>query len=207
LLNPRYQLFKRWIDIFISATLGILISPLCILIALLIKIDSRGPIFYKHARLGMKGKNITVWKFRTMTDDADQVLQSYLSNHPQAQQEWENNHKLKYDPRITRMGKMLRRTSLDEIPQLWNVLTGEMSLVGPRPIVPDEVHRYQEGYTLYQRVRPGITGLWQVSGRTDVGYSDRVRYDEYYVRNWSIWLDIYILLRTVWTVVRGEGAY
>jgi lipopolysaccharide/colanic/teichoic acid biosynthesis glycosyltransferase len=178
-----------------------------LIIAILIRLDTPGSILYGHSRIGMRGETITVWKFRTMVVNADQVLDGFLSTNPGALEEWKMSHKLKNDPRVTRVGQFLRKTSLDELPQLWNVLMGEMSLVGPRPIVPDEVAHYEGGFTLYKRVRPGITGLWQVSGRTNAAYSDRVRYDEYYVRNWSIWLDIYILLRTVWTVIRGEGAY
>jgi Undecaprenyl-phosphate galactose phosphotransferase WbaP len=207
LLFPRYQLLKRIVDIMFSSFLGIITTPLWLLTAIIIRLDSRGSILFGHSRLGMHGEPITVWKFRTMVPNADQVLADYLAEHSDAKEEWQDNHKLKKDPRITRIGKLLRRTSLDEIPQLWNVLKGEMSMVGPRPIVPEEIEHYQEGYALYQRVRPGITGLWQVSGRTNTHYSDRVQYDEYYIRNWSIWLDIYIMLRTVWTVLRGEGAY
>ncbi|MEL6763560.1 MAG: sugar transferase, partial [Cyanobacteria bacterium J06607_6] len=126
---------------------------------------------------------------------------------PVNREEWEKERKLKSDPRITRIGRLLRRTSLDELPQLWNVLRGEMSLVGPRPIVDAEVAHYADKFELYKRVPPGITGLWQVSGRNDVTYSERVNLDAYYVRNWSVWLDIYILLRTIWVVLIGDGAY
>jgi len=198
---------KRFVDFTVGLMMGVITLPLTLLISILIPLDSSGSIFYGHARIGKEGKPIIVWKFRTMVANADQVLENYLADNSVAKAEWRANQKLKHDPRVTRVGGFLRRTSLDELPQLWNVLKGEMSLVGPRPIVPEEIERYQQGYLLYQRVRPGITGLWQVSGRTNAGYADRLHYDEYYVRNWSIWLDIYILLRTIWVVIRGEGAY
>ena len=207
LLNKWDQRVKRLVDITVSLMMGVITLPFTLLISLLIPLDSRGSIFYGHARIGKKGKPFIVWKFRTMVANADQVLANYLTDNSVARAEWQATQKLRHDPRVTRVGGFLRRTSLDELPQIWNVLKGEMSLVGPRPIVTEEIERYQQGYLLYQRVRPGITGLWQVSGRTNVGYADRLHYDEYYVRNWSIWLDIYILLRTIWVVIRGEGAY
>jgi lipopolysaccharide/colanic/teichoic acid biosynthesis glycosyltransferase len=142
-----------------------------------------------------------------MVGNADEVLQSYLAQHPEALTLWKETRKLKDDPRITRMGKFLRRTSLDELPQLWNVLRREMSLVGPRPIVEEEVNHYAEKFRLYTRVLPGITGLWQVSGRSNTTYEERVNLDAYYVRNWSVWLDLYILCKTLWVVLCGEGAY
>lgn len=142
-----------------------------------------------------------------MFQNADQVLSVHLESNPALREEWLRDHKLKNDPRVTLVGRFLRKTSLDELPQLWNVLRGEMSLVGPRPIVSAEVAKYGEYFDDYQAVRPGITGLWQVSGRNNTTYEERVKYDEYYVRNWSIWLDLYILCKTVKTVLLGEGAY
>ena len=142
-----------------------------------------------------------------MVSNADQVLPEYLALHPDLKAEWDATRKLKNDPRTTRIGRILRSLSLDELPQIWNVLKGEMSIVGPRPIVDAETERYSHIFSLYKLVRPGMTGLWQVSGRNDSGYGERVRYDEYYIRNWSIWLDIYILLRTVWVVLSHRGAY
>lgn len=207
LLDPWHQRVKRLLDIVLSLFLGILTLPITGLIALLIRLDSEGNIFYVHQRIGKDGEIINVIKFRSMVPDADQVLEDYLSTHPEAKAEWEKNHKLKNDPRVTSVGRLLRKTSLDELPQLWNVFFGELSLVGPRPIVEDEINFYQKGFELYKQVRPGMTGLWQTSGRTDTSYQNRLRFDEYYVRNWSIWLDLYILLRTIWVVLRGEGAY
>jgi Undecaprenyl-phosphate galactose phosphotransferase WbaP len=207
LLNEWEQALKRMLDLGLIFTLGVLALPMFVLIALLIHLDSEGSLFYGQHRIGKRGQVFKLWKFRTMAKEAEEVLCSYLAENPEAHREWETIHKLKDDPRITRIGGLLRKTSLDELPQLWNVLKGEMSLVGPRPIVKAEVGLYQDGYRLYKQVRPGITGLWQVSGRNDVGYEDRVRFDEYYARNWSFWLDIYILLRTCWAVLRRHGAY
>jgi len=207
LLDPWHQRVKRTLDFLLSLILGILTLPITGLIALTIRLDSGGNIFYIHQRIGKDGEKINVLKFRSMILDADQVLEDYLSTQPEAKAEWKKNHKLKNDPRVTGVGRFLRQTSLDELPQLWNVLLGELSLVGPRPIVDDEIVFYQEGFALYKQVRPGMSGLWQTSGRTDTSYEERLRFDEYYVRNWSIWLDLYILLRTIWVVLRGEGAY
>jgi Undecaprenyl-phosphate galactose phosphotransferase WbaP len=207
LLNPWEQRLKRLIDLVFSLGFGVLALPLLGVIALIIRLDSRGEVFYRHMRIGKAGRSIKVLKFRTMVADADRLLDEYLEDQPDALLEWEKNFKIKNDPRITPVGKFLRKFSLDELPQLWNILKGEMSLVGPRPIVSQEIERYKQGYSLYQRVRPGMTGLWQVSGRTDVSYAERIRFDEYYVRNWSIWLDVYILARTAWFVLQGKGAY
>jgi lipopolysaccharide/colanic/teichoic acid biosynthesis glycosyltransferase len=142
-----------------------------------------------------------------MVTNADQVLHRYLENNPDLREEWERNHKLRNDPRITTVGRFLRRTSLDELPQLWNVLKGDMSLVGPRPIVEAEVARYGANFDLYTRVQSGLTGLWQVSGRNDTSYEERVKLDTFYVRNWSVWLDLCILFRTIGTVLLRKGAY
>jgi undecaprenyl-phosphate galactose phosphotransferase len=146
-------------------------------------------------------------KFRTMVPDADGVLRRLLEVDPRARAEWERDFKLKDDPRITPIGDFLRRTSLDELPQLWNVLKGEMSLVGPRPIIEEEVERYGDQVGYYLETRPGITGLWQISGRNNIGYDDRVALDSWYVRNWSIWYDLVILVKTIAVVLRGKGAY
>ena len=142
-----------------------------------------------------------------MVEDADSILRKYLDEHPESRLEWTRDHKLKNDPRVTRIGRVLRRTSVDELPQLWNVLTGEMSLVGPRPIVEAEIAKYAEDFQTYSRVPPGITGLWQVSGRNNTTYAERVEYDTYYVNNWSPWLDVYLLAKTVQAVFAKDGAY
>ncbi|MFZ4664987.1 MAG: undecaprenyl-phosphate galactose phosphotransferase WbaP [Prochlorotrichaceae cyanobacterium] len=207
LLLPGPRLTKFILEITIASLLSVLLLPLIAFLGLLIQLDSPGSIFYGHKRLGRGAKPFTAWKFRTMVGNADEVLQSYLAQHPEALTLWKETRKLKDDPRITRMGKFLRRTSLDELPQLWNVLRREMSLVGPRPIVEEEVNHYAEKFRLYTRVLPGITGLWQVSGRSNTTYEERVNLDAYYVRNWSVWLDLYILCKTLWVVLCGEGAY
>lgn len=208
LLMPGPRLTKRVIDLFGAIVGGLLIAlPVTILIAIAIKLDSRGPIFYSQRRLGRHGKHFRAWKFRSMVADADAVLEQYLADHPDLREEWEREHKLRNDPRVTRVGRFLRGSSLDELPQLWNVLRGEMSMVGPRPIVDAEVEKYGRNYSLYSKVLPGMSGLWQVSGRSDTDYEGRVSLDVYYVRNWSVWLDAWILARTVKTVILGKGAY
>ena len=207
LLSLPGQWTKRGIDLFLALLSSAAFSPVALLIAALIKLDSRGPVIYKQKRVGRRGKLFYVWKFRTMVQNADEILQNYLERHPEMQEEWETTQKLKKDPRVTRVGRVLRKFSLDELPQLVNVLRGEMSLVGPRPCMPQQIDLYSHVFELYKRVRPGITGLWQVSGRNNTTYEERVRLDEYYVRNWSIWLDIYILAKTVWVVLKREGAY
>ncbi|NEP16619.1 MAG: undecaprenyl-phosphate galactose phosphotransferase WbaP [Leptolyngbya sp. SIO4C1] len=207
LLLPWPKRVKRLLDKSLAILTGVGLLPIIALIALLIRLDSRGPIFYGQTRIGRNGRPFKAWKFRSMVPNADKVLQHYLSEHPELMALWERDHKLKYDPRITPIGNFLRRTSLDELPQLWNVLRGEMSLVGPRPIVNEEAWRYGDRFDLYLQVLPGVTGLWQVSGRNNITYEERVNLDAYYVRNWSVWLDVYILIRTVWVVLIGDGAY
>jgi len=205
LIWPR--LIKRTLDLLGVILLGILVAlPVMLLIASVIKLTSPGPVLYAQRRLGRGGREFTAWKFRSMVRDADAVLKHHLSAHPELRAEWERDHKLRHDPRVTAIGRLLRRTSMDELPQLWNVLVGQMSLVGPRPIVEAEVDKYGHQYTLYTRVRPGMSGLWQVSGRSDTSYTERVALDVYYVRNWSVWLDVYILAATVRTVLAGAGA-
>lgn len=207
LLLPGPRLTKFLIDLTCTLIGGLLILPFIGLIALLIRVDSPGPVFYGQIRIGQGGRPFRAWKFRSMVQDADQVLHNYLENHPELKESWEKDHKLRRDPRVTRVGRFLRRTSLDELPQLWNILRGDMSLVGPRPIVHEEIWRYGEKFSLYTKVTPGLTGLWQVSGRNNITYEERVNLDAYYVRNWSVWLDVFILVRTFWVVLFGEGAY
>lgn len=203
--GPRFAKFS--IDLAATLIGGLFLLPVIGLIALLIKLDSPGPIFYTQTRIGQGGEHFKAWKFRTMVRNADYALKDYLEKHPELQEAWLRDQKLRYDPRVTRIGRFLRRTSLDELPQLWNILRGEMSLVGPRPIVDEEIPRYGDKFALYTKVIPGLTGLWQVSGRNNITYEERVSLDAYYVRNWSVWLDVYILMRTVWVVLTGEGAY
>jgi Undecaprenyl-phosphate galactose phosphotransferase WbaP len=206
LLDPWSQRLKRTLDLLVTGIGGVLVGPLMLAIAVVIKFDSPGPVFYGHRRVGAAGKHFLCWKFRTMHVNAEQLLEKYLQISPVLQAEWEQKQKLHDDPRVTRVGRLLRRSSLDELPQLWNVLRGEMSLTGPRPIVDAEVPKYGKCYKLYKRIRPGISGLWQVSGRSDTGYAERVEMDSYYVRNWSVWLDLIILARTIIIVAFGRGA-
>jgi Undecaprenyl-phosphate galactose phosphotransferase WbaP len=207
LLRVEIRVLKRVLDV-ISVLIGTLLFWWLFLgLALTVKLSSPGPVFYGQRRIGRDGHSFTAWKFRSMAKDADVLLQHYLAEHPELREEWERDHKLRDDPRVTWVGRILRRTSLDELPQLWNVLSGEMSLVGPRPIVESEVAKYGERFPLYTKVRPGLSGLWQVSGRNDTTYAERVALDCYYVRNWSVWLDLVILTRTVRVVLWGKGAY
>ncbi len=197
LLNSWARRAKRALDLIGAVVGGLLVSPLLLTIAVLIKMSSPGPVLYKQKRLGAEGRYFYCWKFRTMYADAAQLLTELLQSDTALRAEWEENHKLLNDPRITTIGRFLRKTSLDELPQLANVLRGEMSLTGPRPIVDAEISKYREAYELYRRVRPGMSGLWQVSGRNGIDYRERVAIDVYYVRNWSVWLDLIILARTI----------
>lgn len=207
LLSRGQRFTKRLLDILIVALFSPIILVVFLLLAILIVVDSPGKVFYRHKRIGQNGQPIGVLKFRTMVSDADEILEEYLDQNPEAKREWEENHKLKADPRITRVGRFLRRSSLDELPQLINILMGEMSLVGPRPIVEAEISNYGRYYQVYQQVKPGLTGLWQISGRNDVDYQLRVQMDYTYVRNWSVWLDLYIMVNTPLAVLNGTGAY
>jgi lipopolysaccharide/colanic/teichoic acid biosynthesis glycosyltransferase len=173
----------------------------------LIKLDSAGPVFYRQARIGRQGRKFYVYKFRTMVQNADQILQEYLESSPELKAEWLATHKLKEDPRVTHIGATLRKLSLDELPQLWNIIIGDMSLIGPRPIVDAEVEKYGKCFDLYIQVRPGLTGLWQVSGRNNTTYERRVELDQYYILNRSLKLDLQILWKTVFVVFKQDGAY
>lgn len=207
LLDERRLRVKRCIDVLLTLLLSVAALPLGLLLALCIRLDSPGPAIYAQTRLGQNGRPFKVYKFRTMVRDADALLRRELVSQPQLRYEWEEVQKLRDDPRITRMGALLRKTSLDELPQLWNVLLGSMSLVGPRPIVENEIARYGGVYRKYMLVKPGITGLWQVSGRNNTSYAERVRLDHYYVNNWSVWMDLWVLARTFPVVLWGNGAY
>lgn len=198
---------KRIFDL-ICVTLGLIIlSPVFVVIGIIIKFTTGNKVFFKHQRIGRNGKPFYCIKFQTMYPNSAELLAHILATDAEARKEWECDFKLKNDPRVTNIGKFLRKTSLDELPQLFNVLLGEMSLVGPRPIISQEVERYADGYYYYQLVTPGITGLWQVSGRNDIDYVNRVRLDEWYVKNWSLWYDIVILVKTFGVVFKRSGAY
>ncbi len=202
---------KRVLDLFLTSIALVVGFPFLATICLLIRLSSRGPIFYSQNRIGFRGREFRAWKFRSMQQNADQVLDEYLANNPAARWEWNETHKLKKDPRVTSIGKFLRASSLDELPQLWNIMRGEMSLVGPRPIIDSPtydasyVHDYAEEFEAYKTVRPGLTGLWQVRCRNSGVYDLRIYWDMYYIRNWCVWLDMYLILRTIKTVLMREG--
>lgn len=198
---------KRAFDLAASIIGGILISPILFGVSLIIYVSDPGPILFGHTRIGENGKKFTCYKFRSMIVNAEQVLETYLSGDPAAKAEWDRDFKLKNDPRITRIGHFLRKSSLDELPQLINVIRGEMSLVGPRPIVEKEISRYGNYIQDFYMVSPGMTGFWQVSGRSDVTYDERVKMDSWYVRNWSLWLDVIMLIKTIGVVVGKKGVY
>ena len=205
--NPWGMIGKRVMDIVLGSLLCVLFVPVFVLIGLAIRLESPGPVFYRHTRLGRFGREIRMLKFRTMVSNADTVLTELLARDEKQKQAWEADHKLLRDPRITRVGSLLRKLSLDELPQLVNIVCGQMSLVGPRPIVREEIDKYGEVFAEYCQVRPGLTGLWQVSGRNKTSYEERVAYDHSYITNWSPALDIWILVRTLPVVVAGDGAY
>ena len=195
---------KRWLDIWIAGTLLIVSIPLLLMVAFLIKITMGSPVFFIQSRVGFGGKVFRCLKFRTMVAGSAETLQALLAENPNAYREWFDTRKLRRDPRITPFGHLLRRTSLDELPQLVNILRGEMSCVGPRPVVEAELERYGPYTADYIRARPGLTGLWQVSGRNNISYSERIALDRYYVRRWSPALDILILLRTIPALLRQD---
>jgi Undecaprenyl-phosphate galactose phosphotransferase WbaP len=201
---PRY--IKRSFDVVVASCALLVLSPLLLTVALIVKKDG-GPALFGHKRLGYKGNSFPCLKFRSMIVNSDAALKKYLTENPGARDEWARDHKLRDDPRVTAIGKFLRKTSIDELPQLLNVLKGDMSIVGPRPIIVAETRKYDSDISHYYRVRPGITGLWQVSGRNDVSYAQRVRMDSWYVRNWSLWHDIAIICKTFPAVLKRDGAY
>ncbi len=203
----RYRLIKRAIDLLLAMICLPVLLPVIGMVALAIRLSSPGPIFFSHRRIRGHGRFFSMWKFRTMCVNSAEVLENYLAAHPDARAEWKKDHKLKHDPRVTKVGEFLRRTSLDELPQIWNVLTGSMSLVGPRPIVAAEVEKYGECFADYCKVKPGVTGLWQVSGRSRVSYPERILLDRQYARTWSLTGDLRILVRTLSSVVNQDGAY
>jgi Undecaprenyl-phosphate galactose phosphotransferase WbaP len=198
---------KRFLDLFVVIVGGLIISPFMLLIILLVKLSSKGPVIYTGKRCLPNGKFFYQYKFRTMYIDADEQLQKLLDTDPVRRKEWEENHKLKNDPRVTKIGAFLRKTSLDEFPQFLNILKGEMSLVGPRPLSEEEVKKFGADFNRVFSVWPGLTGFWQISGRSDTNFEERVAFDIYYLQSWSLWLDLWILYSTVGVVVRGKGAY
>ena len=203
----RYRVVKRWLDVLLVLMSLPVTLPILAVVSAVVLLNSPGPLFYSHRRIRRGGKFFSMWKFRTMCVNSSEVLEDYLAKHPRARAEWNKTHKLRRDPRITSVGLFLRRYSLDELPQLWNVFTGQMTLVGPRPIVAAEVEKYGDGFSYYCRVKPGLTGLWQVSGRSELTYPQRVALDCDYVEHWSLGHDFVILLRTFRSVVNQDGAY
>lgn len=199
--------WKRIFDLCLSLLGMVFVVPLGCIISLLIYLDSPGPVLFSHRRIGQHGKEFPCYKFRSMVPNAQEELEKYLAAHPEAKEEWERDFKLKDDPRVTKIGAFLRKTSLDELPQLLNVIKGEMSLVGPRPIVQAEIEKYGDYFYDFCLVPPGITGIWQVNGRSDTTYEERVQMDAWYVHNWSVWIDMVYLMKTIGVVLERKGAY
>lgn len=204
--SPLWTGLKSATDFFGAVFALVLCSPVFLIVIPKIRKDG-GSAFYGHTRVGKNGKPFKCWKFRSMAANGDEILKQYLENNPEVQAEWDRDFKLKDDPRVTKIGNFLRKTSLDELPQFWNVLKGEMSLVGPRPVVEKERKFYGDAFADYMSVKPGVTGLWQVNGRNNTTYEERVAMDVEYVRNWSLGRDIVILFKTVYVVITGHGAY
>lgn len=207
-IDIKHRAIKRIFDILFSLSILLLFSPVLFLIAIATRLTSKGPIFYAHKRVGRGAKLFNCYKFRTMYKDADKRLEDLLNKDAQLKKEWEASYKLKKDPRVTPIGTFLRKTSLDEFPQFWNVLKGDLSIVGPRPVIRDEMIKYYgEKAAKILSIRPGLTGLWQVSGRSDTSYSKRVLLDEEYINNQSLALDIKLVLKTIPVMISSKGAY
>ncbi len=198
-----YLGIKRTIDIFLSLLGLIILSPIFLIIAIAIKIDSKGPVFFLHNRIGKNGKSIKIYKFRTMCDNAEDMIKNF---NEEQMREFKENYKLTNDPRITKVGKFLRKTSLDELPQILNILKGELSIIGPRPIVEEELEKYGPNKTKFLSVKPGLTGYWQANGRSNTTYEERMQMELYYVDKMSFWLDIKIFFKTFIVVLKKEGA-
>src|SRR5216684_530128 len=205
--QPTGLIWKRLIDIVLALSGIILLAPLLTICFLVTVLTSPGPALFRHRRVGFKGKQFDCLKFRTMVTDAPERLRQLLDSDPVAAAEWTENRKLRYDPRVTAIGAILRKSSLDELPQLFNVLKGEMSIVGPRPVTEEELVRYSSAVNAYLACRPGITGLWQVSGRSTTTYNKRIACDTFYARNWSMTLDAKILIVTIPALLVSDGAY
>lgn len=208
LAKPLNLAIKRGFDLIVATAAVVTLTPLVALIALAIRLDSPGPVFFRQQRMGRNRRLFGCMKFRTMYIDGEERLHTHLSVHAVSRDEWQRFHKLKsVDPRVTRIGRILRRLSIDELPQLINVFRNEMSLVGPRPYLPEEAERMGDFRETVVKAPPGITGLWQVSGRNHLTFEQRLRLDEYYVHNWSLLMDVEVLLKTIAVVLHGRGAY
>jgi Undecaprenyl-phosphate galactose phosphotransferase WbaP len=205
LLNKQETIIKRIFDMILTILLLLVTWPIFVLLALLVRLDSKGPVLYTQKRLGQNGELFDSYKFRTMYENAEGKLQDVLAADPVVNQEYQTYHKLVNDPRVTKVGKFFRRYSLDEMPQFINVLKGDMNLIGPRSYLPRELPIMGTFAKVILKVKPGITGWWQVMGRNATSFKDRLQLDEYYISNWSIWLDIYIMIKTAWVLIRGEG--
>ena len=198
-----YDILKRFIDIIIG-TIGLIVCiPIFIIIGIAIKIDSKGPVFFKHKRIGKHGKKLEIYKFRTMIENAEEAMKNFTEEQ---KKEFAENFKLENDPRVTRVGKILRKTSLDELPQIINILKGEMSIIGPRPVVRSELEKYGSNQDKFLSVAPGLTGYWAANGRSDVSYEERMALELYYVNNRSLILDMKIFFKTIGSVLKGRGA-
>ena len=208
-LNKLERGVKRLFDLVSVLVILVLFWWVILAVAIAVRLTTGSPVIYGHTRIGRNGREFKCYKFRSMVSDADEVLAKLLAKDPAARAEWHRDFKLKADPRVTRVGRFIRRTSFDEFPQLWNVLRNEMSIVGPRPVVKQELDQYYVGAykDSYTSVKPGLTGLWQVSGRNDVEYVDRVELDRAYVCSWGVWTDFLIVMRTVGVMFRSKGAY
>ncbi len=208
LLLKRKVFLKRVFDLFIAVTALLMLSPLFLIVPFLIKLDSRGPVYFRHKRCGKKMNEFEMTKFRSMSADGEKILEIFIKEHPEALTDLEERNKIEHDPRVTKIGRFLRRTSLDEFPQLLDVIKGDMSIVGPRPDTIDAIRKYYREYSeIYENIRPGITGLWQVSGRSEIDYAKRVKLDYLYMLNWSLWFDIVIILKTFRSILNCKGAY
>ena len=206
-LGKHEQILKRAFDIVFAATFLIVSFPMLILLSIALQIDSPGRLFFVQQRVGQRGRMFNCYKFRTMHEDAERLLDELLASSPEAKREWDLDHKLRNDPRVSRLGGIIRKLSLDELPQLLNILSGEMSVVGPRPIVRAEILKYGSFFSDYCAVKPGLTGLWQVNGRNDVSYDERVQLDCEYRRRASFLFDMTIVLKTVPAVLGAKGSY
>ncbi len=200
-----YPIIKRLFDIIVSGLMLIILSPVFLMLGLLIKLDSKGPVFYKHKRIGKNGEYIYLYKFRSMYTDSKERLEELLKD-PKIKKEWEENFKLENDPRITKVGNILRKTSLDELPQLLNIFKGDMSIVGPRPVIDGEIEKYGFRKNKLLSVTPGLTGWWACNGRSCTSYEDRIKLELYYVDNISLKLDIKVIIKTVFAVLKRDGA-
>ncbi len=205
LLNKQETIIKRIVDMLLTFLMLLVTWPIFLILALMVRLGSKGPVLYTQKRLGQNGIPFKSFKFRTMYDNAESKLEELLENDPDAKLEYETYHKLANDPRVTPVGKILRRYSLDELPQLINVVKGDMNLIGPRSYLPREIPEMGDYAKIILKVKPGITGWWQVMGRNMTSFKERLQLDEYYISNWSIWLDIYIIIKTVWVLLNGKG--